>query len=215
MWTTAKNWWNNSKGTLSTYTPAIGDIKAKLSSAWTTARNWWTKSKAALATYTPSIGSIKDRLVSAWNTAKAWWNSNVRLSIPSLSFRITYTTKGLSGIQKAVVKALGLSGWPKLSFAKNGGMFDMGSLIWAGEAGAEVVANAGGGRTGVMNVEQMQNAVYEGVYSAVVAAMRATSGDGGSKSVNVYLDGRQLTSAVEKRQHERGAALMGKEVFAY
>jgi hypothetical protein len=66
-----------------------------------------------------------------------------------------------------------------------------------------------------MNVEQMQNAVYEGVYSAVVAAMRATSGDGGSKSVNVYLDGRQLTSAVEKRQHERGAALMGKEVFAY
>jgi hypothetical protein len=215
MWTTAKNWWNNSKGTLSTYTPAIGDIKAKLSSAWTTARNWWTKSKAALATYTPSIGSIKDRLVSAWNTAKAWWNSNVRLSIPSLSFRITYTTKGLSGIQKAVVKALGLSGWPKLSFAKNGGMFDMGSLIWAGEAGAEVVANAGGGRTGVMNVEQMQNAVYEGVYSAVVAAMRATPGDGGSKSVNVYLDGRQLTSAVEKRQHERGAALMGKEVFAY
>jgi ribonuclease HI len=94
-------------------------------------------------------------------------------------------------------------------------MFDMGSLIWAGEAGAEIVANAGGGRTGVMNVDQMQNAVYEGVYSAVVAAMRATSGDGGSQSVNVYLDSRQITSAVEKRQRERGATIMRNGVYAY
>lgn len=214
-WTTARNWWSKSKSAFSTYTPSIGDIKAKLSSAWTTARNWWSKSKSALATYTPSIGSIKDRLVSAWNTAKAWWNKNVKLSIPSLSFKITYTTKGLSGIQKAVVNALGLAGWPKLSFAKNGGMFDMGSLIWAGEAGAEVVANAGGGKTGVMNVQQMQEAVYEGVYSAVVAAMRSNGGNNGSQSVNVYLDGKKLTQSVERHQRERGASFVGRQAYGY
>jgi hypothetical protein len=214
MWSTAKTWWDKTKGNLATYTPNIGDIKSKLSSAWTTAKSWWDKSKSGLASYTPSIGSIKDRLVSAWNTAKSWWNKNVKLSIPSLSFKVTYTTKGLNGIQKAIVNALGLSGWPKLSFAKDGGIFDTGSLIWAGEAGAEVVANAGGGRTGVMNVEQMQNAVYEGVYAAVTAAMRANSGNGGSQSVNVYLDGRQITNAVEQRQRERGASILGKQVYA-
>lgn len=214
-WSTAKGWWDKNKAALATYTPSIGDIKAKLSSAWTTARNWWTRSKASLATYTPSIGSIKDRLVSAWNTAKAWWNSNVRLSIPSLSFKITYTTKGLSGIQRAVVNALGLAGWPKLSFAKNGGMFDMGSLIWAGEAGAEVVANAGGGRTGVMNIQQMQEAVYEGVYAAMVSAMRASTGGSGAQEINVYLDGRKITNAVEKRQRERGATIVRNGVYSY
>ena len=102
-----------------------------------------------------------------------------------------------------------------LKFAAAGGVFDTGSLIWAGERGAEVVANASGGKTGVMNVNQMQEAVYEGVYAAVMAANRASQGDGGSQSVNVYLDGRQITAAVEKRQRERGASIMGKQVYNY
>lgn len=214
-WTSARDWWNKKKSALSTYTPSIGNIKDRVSSAWTTARNWWSKSKSAMSTYTPVIGSIKDRLVSAWNTAKKWWQNNVKLSIPSLSFKVTYSNSGLNTVQKAVVKALGMSGWPKLSFAANGGIFDAGSLIWAGERGAEVVANAGGGRTGVMNVQQMQDAVYEGVYAAVVAAMRGSSGGNSTQAVNVYLDGRQITAAVEQRQRERGVSLMGSQVYSY
>ena len=194
---------------------SVTAIKERVSAMWTNARNWWNNSKAALASYTPTIGSIKDKLVSAWNTAKTWWDKNVKLSIPSLSFKVTYTTGNLGAIKNAIVNALNLPGWPKLSFAKDGGMFDMGSLIWAGEAGAEIVANAGGGKTGVMNVEQMQNAVYEGVYSAVVAAMRANGGNGGSQSVNVYLDGRQIKASVEKSQRESGASLVGKQLYAY
>ena len=211
IWSKAKSWWNNSKGTLKTYTPSIGSITGTLSSVWNSAKNWWSKSKSTLS-YTPSIGNIKDKLSSAWSTAKSWWNKNVKLSIPSLNFKVTYSKA--TGVKGALVKALGLEGWPKLSFAADGGIFDMGSLIWAGERGAEVVANAGGGKTGVMNVDQMQDAVYEGVYSAVIAAMRASSG-GGAQSVNVYLDGRQITTAVEQRQHERGANIMGQQVYSY
>lgn len=215
-WTTAKNWWANSKSAMSTYTPSIGSIRDKVSSAWTTARNWWSNTKTGMSTYTPSIGSIKTALTTKWNEAKKWWNDNVKLSIPSLSFKVTYTTSGLNAVQKAVVNALNLNGWPKLSFAANGGMFDAGSLIWAGEAGAEVVANAGGGRTGVMNVQQMQEAVYEGVYAAVVAAMRASGGSGGgSQDINVYLDGRQIARSVEKNQRERGATIVNNPNFAY
>ena len=212
-WTSAKTWWNTKKGNLAKYTPTIGSIKSNLSSAWTSAKSWWNK-KGHLS-YTPNVGSIKSKLESAWKTAKDWWNRNVKLSIPSLSFKVTYDNKGLGAIKKAVVNALNLPGWPKLSFAANGGIFDAGSLVWAGERGPEIVANAAGGRTGVMNVDQMQDAVYEGVYAAVMAAMQHGGGGNGSQAVNVYLDGKQITSTVEKRQRERGATIMGNQVYGY
>ena len=78
----------------------------------------------------------------------------------------------------------------------------------------EIQANAGGGKTGVMNVDQMQDAVFEGVYAAVMAANRASQGDGG-QAINVYLDGKQITATVEKRQRERGASIMGNQVYNY
>ena len=212
-WETARTWWSKNKVALSTYTPSIGKIWEKLKSAWTTAKNWWKDNKGSMS-YTPSIGSIKDKLSSAWSTAKTWWNNNVKLSIPSLSFKVTYSNSGLNLAQKAIVKALDLSGWPKLSFAANGGIFDQGSLIWAGERGPEVMAEASGGRTGVMNVQQMQDAVYEGVYAAVTAAMRGQSQSGG-QDVRVYLDGREISASVRKHQHESGATIMGNEVYAY
>lgn len=214
-WDNARTWYNSKKSKFSEYTPSIGSIYEKVKGRWDNAREWYNKKKSAMKTYTPSIGSIKDKLVSAWNTAKSWWNKNVKLSIPSLSFKVTYTTSGLGAVKKAIVNALNLPGWPKLSFAKNGGIFDAGSLIWAGEAGAEIVANAGGGKTGVMNVDQMKEAVYEGVYAAVIAAMRATNGGSGEQAVNVYLDSKQITSSVEKRQRERGASIMGSQVYSY
>lgn len=214
-WDNARIWWNDKKTAMKQYTPSIGSIYEKVSERWKNARDWYNKKKSGMSTYTPSIGSIKDRLVSAWNTAKSWWNKNVRLSIPSLSFKVSYTNSGLNTAQKAIVKALGLSGWPSLKFAANGGIFDQGSLVWAGERGPEVMATASGGRTGVMNVQQMQDAMYEGVYAAVVAAMRATGGENGGQAVNVYLDSKQITAAVERRQHERGVSILGKQVYGY
>ena len=212
-WNTAKTWWKENRGSLSTYTPSIGKIWEKLKSAWNTAKTWWSN-KTGMSSYTPSIGSIKDKLSSAWSAAKTWWNNNVKLSIPSLSFKVTYSTPS-STTMKAIMKALDLPGWPKLSFAANGGMFDAGSLIWAGERGAEIVANAGGGKTGVMNVQQMQDAVYEGVYAAMMSAMRGSGEGSGSQVIKVYLDGKEVASSVEKAQRERGASIMGNEVYSY
>lgn len=209
-WTTAKDWWNKNRSNLS-YTPTIGSIKTKLSTAWTSAKDWWNKNRSSLS-YTPSIGSIKDKVVSAWNSAKTWWKNNVgglstKLNISVPKIKVKWDTAEAFG--KSFRYPTGF----KLEFAANGGVFDAGSLIWAGERGAEVVANAGGGRTGVMNIEQMQEAVYEGVYAAMSAVMGRQNGDG-SQSVNVYLDSRQITSTVERRQREKGASILGNEVFA-
>lgn len=213
-WDNARDWYNNRKTKFKEYTPTIGSIYDKLKTRWDNARDWYNNRKAKLKEYTPTFGSIKDALSKSWSTAKSWWNRNVKLSIPSLSFKVTYSNSGLNVAQKAIVKALNLSGWPKLSFAAGGGIFEQGSMIWAGERGPEVVANAAGGKTGVMNVQQMQDAVYDGVYAAVVAAMQATGGNG-NQAVNVYLDSRQITASVEQRQHERGRTIMGKQALAY
>ena len=209
-WTSAKDWWNKSRSSLS-YTPSIGSISSKLSSAWTSAKNWWNKNRSSLS-YTPSIGSIKDKIVSAWNTAKKWWSSNASLSTKlNVSVpKITVKWDTASAFGKEFRYPTGFS----LKFAANGGIFDQGSMIWAGERGAEIVANAAGGKTGVMNVQQMQEAVYEGVFAAMSAAMRGRS-EGGSQEVRVYLDGREISASVKKHQRESGATIMGNEVYSF
>ena len=61
-----------------------------------------------------------------------------------------------------------------------------------------------GGRTAVANNDQ----IVEGIKQGVREAMAASGGThGGSFDVKVYLDGREVTAAVEKRQRERGATI--------
>lgn len=213
-WTNARDWWNNKKSSLKTYTPSIGSIYEKVYERWKNARDWWNSKKGSFKSYTPSIGSITDKLKSAWSSAKSWWSKNaanlstkLNVKVPTIS--VKWSTAEAFG--KSFKYPTGFS----LKFAALGGVFDQGSLVWAGERGPEILANAAGGKTGVMNVQQMQDAVYEGVYSAVVAAMRGGSSNNGTQSVNVYLDGKQITATVEKRQRERGASIMGNEVYAY
>lgn len=211
-WDSARTWWNSKKSTMKTYTPSIGSIYEKVYDRWKNARDWWNKKKGSFKTYTPSIGSLTDKLRSAWNSAKKWWNKNVKLST-KLNIQVP-TIKVKWDTAKAFGKSFKYPTGFSLKFAANGGIFDQGSLIWAGERGPEVMATAAGGKTGVMNVQQMQDAVYEGVYSAVVAAMRGQDG-GGSQDIHVYLDGREINASVKKYQRESGATIMGNEVYAY
>ena len=211
-WDSARTWWNDKKTKAKEYTPSIGSIYEKLSDRWKNARDWWNNKKGSMS-YTPSIGSIVDKVKSAWNSAKSWWNKNVSLStkldikVPTIS--VKWSTAEAFG--KSFKYPTGFS----LKFAADGGIFDQGSLIWAGERGPEVMATAAGGKTGVMNVQQMQEAVYEGVFAAMSAAMRSNNGGGSEKVFKVYIDGREITSTVERHQSERGASLMGNEVYAY
>ena len=85
----------------------------------------------------------------------------------------------------------------------SGGFPEVGQLFIAREAGAEMVGSIGG-RTAVANNDQ----IVEGIYQGVLGSMRASDGgNGGNFDVRVYLDGKQITAAVEKRQRERGATI--------
>ena len=81
-----------------------------------------------------------------------------------------------------------------------------GTMFIAGEAGAEVVANIGN-RTGVMNTDQMQKSVEQGILNATgsianaVAAAVAKSGQNGiapTVEVTVKADSETLYKTVKK-----------------
>ena len=89
----------------------------------------------------------------------------------------------------------------------------MGEFFVAREAGPEMVGKIGN-RSAVVNNDQIVDGISEGVYAAVMAAMKATNG-GDGQNINIYLDGKKITAAVEKRQKERGATIMGTQVYSY
>ena len=84
-----------------------------------------------------------------------------------------------------------------------GGFPKVGSFFMAREAGAELVGNFGG-RTGVVNNQQIIEGVSNGVYQAVVSAMARSR----NKTV-VQINGKEILTAVEKASRDRGQNVMG------
>lgn len=207
-WSNTKKWWKEKAGSVSNFKTNVSNSSKTW---WSNTKKWWKEKVGSVASF--SVG-VKNNASTWWSNVKKWWKQKAG----SLSTKLNISVPKID-IEWGKVKAFGKEfSYPKdfkLDFAAAGGVFDAGSLIWAGERGAEIVANASGGKTGVMNVAQMSDAVYEGVYAAVMAANRASGGDGGGQSINVYLDGKQITAAVEKRQRERGASIMGNQVYHY
>ena len=96
--------------------------------------------------------------------------------------------------------------------AAAGGGFSTGQLFIAREAGPELVAGIGGGKTAVMNNNQIVESVSIGVYRAVVDAMNATArGDSGELVIN--LDGRVLLRAMRKADRSSGYPLSSNPQF--
>ena len=104
--------------------------------------------------------------------------------------RVTNVAKKLSEIKSAAP-----NGTQMVSFGQfaSGGYPSVGSIFVAGEAGAEWVGDING-RTGVMNTDQMANAVYEAVLAAMSSAPQSGGGD-------IYLDGEVIYRNVVRRNN--------------
>jgi len=92
----------------------------------------------------------------------------------------------------------------------DGGIPTTGQMFWARESGPEIVASFGG-RTGVMNNDQIVESVSEGVHRAVREAMREQNQILrviAGKDTSIVLDGKEITKAVERIQKERGLTLL-------
>ena len=189
-WTSVKKW----VGTIPTLAQAI-----KLSkSGWTSVKKW----VGTIPTLSAGIKLVK----SGWTSVKKWLgdlNFNIGFKLPKIG--VNWGTKEVMGFKISFPKSF-------YTYAK-GGFPDVGEMFVARESGPEMVGKMGN-RTTVANNQQIVDGISEGVYAAVLAAMR-DAGDSGNQSVNVYLDSRQITASVEQRQHERGRTIMGKQALAY
>lgn len=214
-WTTIKKWMGN----LSTLSQSIKLVK----SGWTTVKKWvgsipvvsqavrlaksgWSSVKGWIGNI-PTLSAPIRLVKSGWSTIKNWLgnlNFNIGFKLPRIG--VNWGSRTFAGFKISYPTGF-------YTYAK-GGFPDIGELFVAREAGPEMVGKIGN-KTTVANNQQIVEAVSEGVYAAVVAAMRQSENNGG-QAVNVYLDGRRLTSSVEKHQRERGATIMNnRSIYAY
>ena len=117
--------------------------------------------------------------------------------IPGIGSKITVSNiNGVSfdRVSRLEVPQFALGGFPKT-----------GELFIARESGPEMVGTIRS-RTAVANNDQIVDAVSQGVFEAVVAAMPKYNEQ--PLEVKVYLDGKEITKKVEKVQRERGTTLL-------
>lgn len=63
---------------------------------------------------------------------------------------------------------------------------------------------------------ELRSAVHDGCYNAFLDIFQRYGDElTGGKELKIYLDDKQITASVEKRQSERGFQIMGNEVYSY
>lgn len=198
--------WNTLKSSLST---AWNSIKSTATSVFTSMKSSinsiWDSLKSHITSVVDGIKTTVSNMVSAITSGVSAAKNLLSSAVSAASSAISSVKSTLSSIGSSVSNAVSSAvSWvgDKLGFA-SGGFPEVGQLFIAREAGAELVGSIGG-RTAVANNDQ----IVEGIYQGVLAAMQASgSGNSGNFDVKVYLDGKQITAAVEKRQRERGATI--------
>lgn len=117
-------------------------------------------------------------------------------ALDALGLKVNKLGQAVASVGGAVGMASGQSATLRFNFQKyaSGGFPPVGTLFWAGERGAEYVGDIGG-RTGVMNTDQMANAMY----SAMVSALANAPQSGG----DIYLDGEIIYRNVVRRNNNQ------------
>ena len=159
MWDQLMDWWNNT---------AIGKWVDDNLKPFFSVENWMGFFSFIIEAFEKSFEIIIQTFKDMWNSFADFLNSNIKITIPEVHLPF-----GGGTIPET---QLGLK-IPK--FATGGSIPNDGSLFIANERGAEVVANMGN-RTGVMNTDQMEQAIANGMARALA---------NNSQNVTVVLNG--------------------------
>lgn len=122
------------------------------------------------------VNTLKNSAASLWEQFRSGWAGR------TLGLKISYNSN-VGGVKKAVYRALGLSGWPRISFAARGGVFRSATLTMLGEAGTEAV------------VPLENNTGWMDVMAQKLGDRMGDTG-GGSITVPVYIGGEKLAETV-------------------
>lgn len=66
-----------------------------------------------------------------------------------------------------------------------------------------------------LDSNEVRDAVYNGIYNAFLDFKQRYADEDDSRTLKIYLDGKQITASVEKRQNDRGMSIMGTEAYSY
>lgn len=178
--------WNSltsSAGTLwQNFQAAWGSGRAVqiLNSLTSSAAALWQSFKSGWGAPSVSISNVlANSAASLWNQFKTGWSNK------TLSLKITYSTN-VGAVKQAVYKALGLSGWPTISFAARGGIVNAATLL-----GNTVVGEAG--KEAIIPLENHTEWI-DMVADRLRERNSDPSGDGRSITINVYpqIDGKTV-----------------------
>ena len=141
-------------------------------------------------------------------------------TLPRIELSVWYDTN-VSTFKKKVSEALGLDGWPRLSWTTyaTGGFPDAGEMFIAREAGPEMVGRIGH-RTTVANNDQIVDGITsgvqfanEGVISAIYAMSRQLVSAIESNGGDTYIDGAKVSAQITNHQN-RHTKMYGKTLQA-
>jgi len=177
-----------------------------LTSLSTTASTTLTKGWSSLPSFLTSITTtVSTTLKKGWTSLPNWISDiagTLKIKLPHIS--VSWIDTGVLGIKYPSFS---------VSYYAKGGFPNVGELFVARESGAELVGNIGG-RTAVMNNDQIVESVSTGVYQAVVAALGSGGDEGGDTQIIINLDGEKIYENQQKVARNRGYNL-GMGVFSF
>ena len=150
-----------------------------------------------------------EELKEKWEKIKNWFKEHFKLpelkapKLPKIKLDVEYDTN-VGKAKKAIYKALGLSGWPKLKFSTyaQGGLPPVGQLFVANERGPELVGQIGG-QSFVANQDQMM---------ALIDKKISGSNNNGKKVFNIYLDEGHMIASYTLDELESMAKSNGEPI---
>jgi phage-related protein len=236
VWGSVSDWFNENvatpvagwfRGVWTNVSSYFGQLWEDVKVVWETVAAWFSSVVISPITnfFSNAWKNIKQGFEEAFTAIKGFavgiFNGLIGNVESAVNFIIRAINGLLGGFNNAAAWAADVLGkeWSGVSLVKevslgriqvkeNGGFLEDGLFTMNH---GEIAGKFNNGKSVVANNEQIVEGIAAGVYQAVVAAMNATSGRG-EQSVNVYLDGKQIATAVEKRQSERGRTLMGNQL---
>lgn len=178
-------------------------VGTSVSTAISLTKSGWTSIK----NFVGSSVSVAISLAKSGWTSISSWLGNLTASLKITLPRIRVKWSSVEVLGATINYPSGFECYAK------GGFPDMGQLFIAREAGAELVGNIGG-RTAVMNNDQIVESVSAGVYQAVIAALGSGGDEGGDTQIIINLDGEKIYENQQKVARNRGYNL-GMGVFSF
>lgn len=159
-----------------------------------------------IALWVAAIGSLAvgiEKVVNNWNNANIeGWEKGIVIATAAMAalataiIAVVMAVQGLKGVGAVVAMGIGLTGAilaagmeiSKITKPKNyafGGDYNSADLFYANENGqTELIASTNSGGGAVMNMQQLESAIYSGMVKAMA------SGENGESAI--YLDGNKV-----------------------